>query len=71
MQNMATLVFSLRDSRLLPTCPRNFTFYFTELLWQFSGKDFAFQSGGGGSIPGRGTKIPHDLWPKSRNIKQK
>ena len=24
-----------------------------------------------GSIPGWGTKIPHTLWPKSQNIKQK
>ena len=24
-----------------------------------------------GSIPGRGAKIPHALWPKNQNIKQK
>ena len=29
-------------------------------------------SGGGeGSIPGWGAKIPHALWPKNQNIKQK
>ena len=28
-------------------------------------------SGGAGSIPGRGAKIPHALWPKNQNIKQK
>ena len=28
-------------------------------------------AGGGGSIPGWGTKIPHVSWPKSQNIKQK
>ena len=27
--------------------------------------------GGLGSIPGRGTKIPHALWPKNQNMKQK
>ena len=26
---------------------------------------------GEGSIPGQGAKIPHDLWPKNQNIKQK
>ena len=25
---------------------------------------------GAGSIPGRGVKIPHALWPKNQNIKQ-
>ena len=29
-------------------------------------------AGGAGSIPGRGAKIPHALWPKNqKNIKQK
>ena len=27
--------------------------------------------GGAGSIPGWGAKIPHPLWPKNQNIKQK
>ena len=27
--------------------------------------------GGVGSIPGWGTKIPHALWPKKQNVKQK
>ena len=27
--------------------------------------------GGVGSIPGWGAKIPHALWPKNQNIKQK
>ena len=24
-----------------------------------------------GSIPSQGTKIPHDSWPKNKNMKQK
>ena len=28
-------------------------------------------AGGAGSIPGRGAKIPHALWTKKQNIKQK
>ena len=28
-------------------------------------------AGGAGSIPGRGAKIPHALWPKNQNIKNK
>ena len=28
-------------------------------------------AGGAGSIPGQGAKIPHALWPKNQNIKQK
>ena len=28
-------------------------------------------AGGEGSIPGWGAKIPHALWPKNQNIKQK
>ena len=28
-------------------------------------------AGGEGSTPGRGAKIPHVLWPKNQNIKQK
>ena len=28
-------------------------------------------AGGEGSIPGQGAKIPHALWPKNQNIKQK
>ena len=27
--------------------------------------------GGGGSIPGQWTKIPHDLWPENQNTEQK
>ena len=28
-------------------------------------------AGGVGSISGQGAKIPHALWPKNKNIKQK
>ena len=28
-------------------------------------------AGGVGLIPGQGAKIPHALWPKNQNIKQK
>ena len=28
-------------------------------------------AGGAASIPGQGAKIPHALWPKIQNIKQK
>ena len=28
-------------------------------------------AGGVGSIPGRGTKIPHAPWPKNQKVKQK
>ena len=28
-------------------------------------------AGGAGSIPGRGAKIPHALWPKKQSSKQK
>lgn len=28
-------------------------------------------AGGVGSVPSWGAKIPHDLWPKSQNVKQK
>ena len=28
-------------------------------------------AGGVDSIPGRGARIPHALWPKNQNIKQK
>ena len=28
-------------------------------------------AGGAGLIPGQGAKIPHVLWPKNQNIKQK
>ena len=28
-------------------------------------------AGGVGSFPGQGAKIPHALWPKNQNIKQK
>ena len=31
------------------------------LSWWSSGEDFA-----AGSIPGRGTKVPHALWPKDQ-----
>ena len=28
-------------------------------------------AGGVGLIPGRGAKIPHESWPRNKNIKQK
>ena len=34
-------------------------------------KTSSSKAGGEGSIPGRGAKIPHALWPKKQNIKQK
>ena len=34
-------------------------------------KTSSSNTGGVGSIPGQGDKIPHALWPKSQNIKQK
>ena len=33
--------------------------------------DIAFQCRGTDLIPGQGVKIPHSLWPKPQNIKQK
>ena len=34
-------------------------------------KTLPSNAGGAGSIPGQGAKIPHTLWPKNQNIKQK
>ena len=34
-------------------------------------KTLPSNAGGVGSIPGGGAKIPHALWPKNQNIKQK
>jgi len=34
-------------------------------------KTSPFTVGGTGSIPGQGAKIPHALWTKNQNIKQK
>ena len=41
-----------------------------ELPWQSSGKDFAFQWGGEGSVPSQGAKILHASWPKNKTPKQ-
>ena len=44
-------------------------------MWDFPGgpvvKISPSSAGGVGSIPGRGTKIPHALRPKTQNTKQK
>ena len=46
-----------------------------ELQGDFPGgpglKNSPLSAGLAGSIPGRGAKIPHTLWPKSRDRKQK
>ena len=34
-------------------------------------KTLPSNAGGASSIPGQGGKIPHALWPKNENIKQK
>ena len=34
-------------------------------------KTLPSNAGGASSIPGQGDKIPHALWPKNENIKQK
>ena len=34
-------------------------------------KTLPSNAGGAGPIPGWGAKIPHALWPKNQNIKQK
>ena len=34
-------------------------------------KTLPSNAGGAGLIPGQGAKIPHALWPKHQNIKQK
>ena len=43
--------------------------------WGFSGspvvKTLPSNAGGAELIPDQGTKIPHALWPKNQNIKQK
>ena len=45
-----------------------------EYIWGFPGcpvvETSPSNTGGGGSIPGWGTKISHASWPKNRNIKQ-
>ena len=35
------------------------------------GRIFKGKYGGAGSIPGRGAKIPHAVWTKNQNRKQK
>ena len=44
-------------------------------IWDFPGgpvvKASPSNAGGAGLIPGQGAKIPHALWPKKQNIKQK
>ena len=44
-------------------------------MWDFPGgpvvKTLPSNAGGAGSIPGRGTKIPHASQPKNQSIKQK
>ena len=34
-------------------------------------KTLSSNSGGTGSVPGQGAKIPHASWPKHQDIKQK
>ena len=34
-------------------------------------KTSPFNAGSVGSVPGQGTKIPHDSWPQNKNMKQK
>ena len=45
------------------------------IFWDFSDgpvvKTSASNAGDIGLIPGRGAKIPHALWPRNQNIKQK
>ena len=44
-------------------------------MWDFPAgsvvKTSLSSSGGVGSVPGQGTKIPHASWPKYQSIKQK
>ena len=44
-------------------------------MWGFPGgpvvKTLPSNAGGAGSNPHQGTKIPHALWTKKQNIKQK
>ena len=44
-------------------------------MWDFPGgpvvKTSPSNVGGASLIPGWGAKIPHALWPKNQNIKQK
>ena len=51
--------------------------YYPEYIkgsWDFPGgpvvKTSPSNAGGAGSIPGRGAKIPHALWPKNQSIKR-
>ena len=57
---------------VVPTIPRTDK---NGSLWDFPGspvvKTSPSNAGGVGSIPGQGAKIPHALWPKNQNIKQK
>ena len=45
------------------------------IFWDFPGvpvvETLPSSAGGVGWIPGRGSRIPHALWPKNQNIKQK
>ena len=41
------------------------------LPWWSMVKTLPSSAGGAGSIPGRGAKITHALWPKNQNIKRK
>ena len=51
------------------------TFYIKKPERDFPGgpvvKTLPSNAGGAGSIPGQGAKLPHALWPKHQNIKQK
>ena len=44
-------------------------------FWDFPGspvvKILPSNAGGEGSLPGQEAKIPHALWPKKQNVKQK
>ena len=55
--------------------PLEFPLLKKEMTGDFPGgsgvKTSPSNAGGVGSIPGRGAKIPHALWPKNQNIKQK
>ena len=43
--------------------------------WEFCGgpvvKTLPYNGEGAGSIPGQAAKIPHALWPKNQNIKNR
>ena len=48
-----------------------FTQQFFFKLRVFGLKTLPFNAGVMGLVPGQGAKIPHSLWPKNQNIKQK